>query len=145
MAELLGTRALTKTWCLKLALGAKQSESLTGICLDCRPHLEHMDKGDGSLRIKGGEWTGSAKPDAPRGEKGALGSPITDDSGFPKTDSPLLLLYGMGSFAPLNVVQKESTQLHLSIIAYSTIAICKFFISLFSSEILCNCPEFKVS
>ena len=51
-------------------------------------------------------------------KKGALGSPITDDSGFPKTDSPLLLLYGMGSFAPLNVVQKESTQLHLSIIAY---------------------------
>ena len=42
MAELLGTRALTKTWCLELALGAKQSESLTGICLDCRPHLEHM-------------------------------------------------------------------------------------------------------
>ena len=107
-----------------------------------------MDKGDGSLRIKGGEWTGSAKPDAPRGEKGALGSPITDDSGFPKTDSPLLLLYGMGSFAPLNVVQKESTQLHLSIIAYSTIAICKFFITLFSllcSEILYKCPEFKVS
>ena len=104
-----------------------------------------MDKGDGSLRIKGGEWTGSGKPETHRGEKGALGSPITDDSGFPKTDSPLLLLYGMGSFAPLNVVQKESTQLHLSIIAYSTIAICKFFISLFSSEILCNCPEFKVS
>ena len=56
--------------------------------------------------------------------------------------------YGMGSFAPLNVVQKESTQLHLSIIAYSTIAICKFFISVFSllcSEILYKCPEFKVS
>ena len=52
------------------------------ICLDCRPHLDHMDKRDGSLRIKGGEWTGSGKPETHRGEKGALGSPITDDSGL---------------------------------------------------------------
>ena len=28
-------------------------------------------------------------------KKGALGSPITDDSGFPKTDSPITLWHGV--------------------------------------------------
>ena len=77
------------------SLTRDRRKTFLAICLDCRPHLEHMDKGDGSLRIKGGEWTGSAKPDVPRGEKGALGSPITDDSGFPKTDSPITLWHGV--------------------------------------------------
>ena len=35
---------------------------------------------------RGAEWTaGSGKPEAQRGEKGALGSPITDDSAASST------------------------------------------------------------